>query len=50
MTFHEHADMVRKKAQQRLFPLSKFRSVYVSQYVLGLVYRSLVESILTLRI
>ena len=50
LTFSEHADMVYKKSQQCLFLLRKLKSFEVSPHVLELVYRGLVESILSFNI
>lgn len=50
MTFNDHIDAVFKKAQQRLFLLRKLRYFNVHQSVLEMVYRSLIESILTFNI
>ena len=47
LSFDEHADALYKKANQRLFLLRKLRSFGVSPKVLELVYRCLVESILS---
>ena len=50
LTFNEHADMVYKKSQQCLFLLKKLKSFEVSPHVHELVYRGLVESILSFNI
>ena len=50
LTFNEHADMVYKKSQKRLFLLKKLKSFEVSPRVFELVYRSLIESILSFNI
>lgn len=47
LSFTENVDYVFKKAQQRLYLLRKLRSFGVSQEILELVYRSLIESILS---
>ena len=50
LSFDSHADSVYKKSQQRLFLLRKLKSFDVSQPVLELVYRSLIESVLSFNI
>ena len=45
-----HADYICKKANQRLFLLRKLRSFDINKKVLGTVYCSLIESILTFNI
>ena len=47
LTFTDNVDHIYKKAQQRLFLLRKLRSFNVSTEVLQLVYRSLIESVLS---
>ena len=47
LSFTENVDQIFKKAQQRLHLLRKLRSFDVSEHVLQLVYRSLVESVLS---
>ena len=47
LNFSDNADMIFKKCQQRLFLLRKLKSFFVSKEILQLVYRSLIESILT---
>ena len=46
----EHVDYVYKRAQQRLFLLRKLKSFDVSQHILQLVYRSLIESVLSFNV
>ena len=50
LSFCEHVDYVYKRAQQRLFLLRKLKSFDVSQHILQLVYRSLIESVLSFNI
>ena len=50
LTFTQHVDFVFKKAQQRLFLLRKLKHFGVSQGILEMVYRSLIESILAFNI
>ena len=47
LSFCDHVDYIYKKAQQRLFLLRKLKSFDVSQHILQLVYRGLIESVLT---
>ena len=49
LLFCEHVDYVYKRAQ-RLFLLRKLKSFDVSQHILQLVYRSLIESVLSFNI
>ena len=46
LSFCDHVDYVYKKAQ-RLFLSRKLKSFDVSQHILQLVYRGLIESVLT---
>ena len=46
-TFCVDVDYVYKKARERLFPLIKFKCFDVSQHILEMVYRGLIESILS---
>ena len=50
LSFCDHVDYVYKKAQQRLFLMRKLKSFDVSQHILQLVYRGLLESVLSLNI
>ena len=50
LSFCEHVDYVYKRAQQRLFLLRKLKSFDVSQHILQLVYRSLIESVLSFNV
>ncbi len=50
LSFSVHAEQAYKKAQQRLFLLRKLRSFNVSKDILTVVYRSLIESVLTYNI
>lgn len=50
LSFNHHVDSVFKKAQQRLHLLRKLRSFHVKKDVLTLVYKSLIESIITFSI
>ena len=47
LTFTDNVDHIYKKAQQHLFLLQKLRSFNISTEVLQLVYRSLIESVLS---
>ena len=47
LCFSSHVDSVSKKANQRLYLLRKLKSFDVSSSILEMVYRSLIESILT---
>ena len=47
LSFCDHVDYVYKRAQQRLFLLRKLKSFDVSQHTLQLVYRGLIESVLS---
>ena len=49
-SFCDHVDYVYKKAQQRLFLLRKLKGFDVSQHILQLVYRGLIESILSFNV
>ena len=44
LIFCDHIDYIYKKAQQRLYLLRKLQSFDVSQHILELVYRGLIES------
>ena len=46
----DHVDCVYKKAQQRLFLLRKLKLFDVSQHILQLVYRGLIECVLSFNI
>ena len=50
LSFSVHTEHTYKKAQQRLFLLRKLRSFNVSKDILTVVYRSLIESVLTYNI
>ena len=50
LSFCDLVDYVYKKVQQRLFLLRKVNSFDVSQHILQLVYRSLLESVLSFNI
>ena len=50
LSFEANVSHIFKKAQQRMYLLRKLRSFSVSQEILQLVYRSLVESILSFNI
>ena len=50
LSFSQHTNTIFKKAQQRLHLLRKLRTFQVSKDVLTLVYRSLIESVLTFNI
>ncbi|KAK2183494.1 hypothetical protein NP493_310g02032 [Ridgeia piscesae] len=45
LSFCDHIDYVYKNAQQRVFLLRKLKSFDVSQHILQLVYRGLIESV-----
>ncbi len=47
LSFDKNTDMIVRKANQRLYLLRKLKSFNVSQRTLQMVYRSLVESVLT---
>ena len=47
LTFTDNVDHIYKKAQQRMFLLQKLMSFNVSTEVLQLVYRSLIESVIS---
>ena len=47
LSFSQHTDSIFKEAHQRLHLLRKLRAFNVSKNILTLVYRSLIESILT---
>ena len=47
LSFCEHVDYVYKRARQRLNLLRKLKSFDVSQDILQLVYRSLIESVIS---
>ena len=50
LNFSLHVDMLNKKANQRLFLLRKLKGFSVSTTTLDLVYKSLIQSILTFNI
>ena len=50
LTFSDHVDATVKKANQRLYLLRKLRSFNVSSHVLGMVYNSIIQSILSFSI
>ena len=50
LSFCDHVDYVYKRAQQRLFLLRKLKSFDVSQHIIQLVYRSLIESVLSFNV
>lgn len=50
LSFSQQTDLIFKKAQQRLHLLRKLRTFQVSKDILTLVYRSLIESVLTFNI
>ena len=50
LSFCDHVDYVYKKAQQRLYLLRNLKSVDVSQHIPQLVYKSLIESVLSFNI
>ena len=47
LSFNNNSDLIYKKSQQRLYLLRKLRSFGVSRELLQIVYKSLVESVLT---
>lgn len=47
LSFGPHVDSVHKKAQQRLHLLRKLKSFNISKDILTVVYKSLIDSILT---
>ena len=47
LSFTQHADNIYRKAQQCMFLLRRLRGFNVKQDILTLVYRSLIESVLT---
>ena len=50
LSFSDNSDLIYKKSQQRLYFLRKLRSFDVSRELLQIVYKSLVESVLTFNI
>ena len=50
LSFSDNSDLIYKKSQQRLYLLRKLRSLDVSRELLQIVYKSLVESVLTFNI
>ena len=50
LKFTDHVDYVYKKANQRMYLLRKLKSFNVDSYILDLVYKSLVQSVLTFNI
>ena len=48
--FCDHFDYVYKRAPKRLFLLTKLKSFEISQLILQLVYRCLIESVLSFNI
>ena len=50
LSFSDNSDLIYKKSQQRLYLLQKLRSFDVSRELLQIVYKSLVESVLTFNI
>ena len=51
LSFSDNSDPIYKKSQQRLYLLRKLRSAFVvSRELLQIVYKSLVESVLTFNI
>ena len=50
LSFSDNLDLIYKKSQQRLYLLRKLRSFDVSRELLQIVYKSLVESVLTFNI
>ena len=50
LTFTQYVDLVFKKAHQRLFLLRKLKYFGISQGILEMVYRSLIENILAFSI
>ena len=49
LTLCDHVDYIYKKTQQRLYLLRKLQSFDASKHILELVYRGLIESILSLK-
>lgn len=47
LSFADHTASIHKKAQQRMFLLRKLKTFSVSEAILELVYRSLIESVIT---
>ena len=47
LSFSDNSDLIYKKSQQRLYLLRKLRSFDVSRELFQIVYKSLVESVLT---
>ena len=50
LSFSDNSDLIYKKSQQRLYLLLKLRFIDVSRELLQIVYKSLVESVLTFNI
>lgn len=50
LKFSDHVDFICKKANQRMYLVRKLNSFGVDKYILEMVYRSLVESILSFNI
>ena len=50
LLFCEHVDYVYKRAQQRIFLPIKLKSFDISQHIHQLVYRSLIESVLSFNV
>lgn len=50
LSFSDHSSNIYKRVQQRLFLLRKLRTFNVSKNVLTVVYKSLIESVLTYNI
>ena len=50
LSFSDNIDIICKKSQQRLYLLCKLRSFDVSREMLQIVYKNLVESVLTFNI
>ena len=50
LSFSDNSDLIHKKSQQRLYLLRKLRSFDVSRELLQIVYKSLVDGILTFNI
>ena len=50
ISFSDNSDLIYKKSQQRLYLLRKLRSFGVRRELLQIVYKSLVESVLTFNI
>ena len=50
LSFCDHVNDVYKSAQQRLFLLRKLNSFDVSQHILQLVYKRLIESVISLNV